>query len=387
MDTQDLIKKLISIPSFVDGKTDEQKIGQFIFEYLQKFPFLKVEKQMVKNGRFNIIAKDAYPTRLLLNGHMDTVQPKSGWLTDQYNPVIKNGKLYGLGAADMKSNVAAMLSVLQKFEKTKGLTMLFYIDEEYDFLGMKTFIEKYQSKLKPEVIISGDGNDMTIGNGCRGLIEITIRAKGLSGHASQPSVGKNAIVLSVKAINQLKSYLTKNYASTELGKTTCNLAYLQGGLYLGEKDKKLIIGREGNNIADIAEFVLDIRTADEKLDANTVIQIMKDLLQQNELSLLQAVIRHDAMPWITPKKQLTQIEEIVQQVTPVRYKNPGINGYSDMQMIWEAFGKIPTFTFGAGSGKTCHQANEYIRIQDIQNLEAIYQQLIQKFTDGIVKTL
>ncbi len=387
MRTLELLKQLIAIPSFVDEKNNEKNIGEFIYQYLKQFSFLTVEKQFITPERFNIIAKDKFPTKLLLNGHIDTVQPKTGWLTDQYKSVVKNGKLYGLGASDMKSNVAAMLSSITNFQETKGLMLLFYIDEEYDFLGTKEFIKIYKNKIKPKYIISGDGNDLTIGNGCRGLIEISFIAKGLSGHASRPHLGKNAILRSIKAINEFTKFIGKNYTTKELGVSTCNLAFLEGGLFRGKENNRLVIGREGNNIADIAEFVLDIRTANPKLDANKVTRLIKQFLENNGLELQESKIRHNANPWITPKEQLKTIEKYINKTMPITYKNPGDNGYSDMQLMWGAFKKTPTFTFGAGCGKTCHQVNEYVKVNELEKVTIIYKQFIQELAGGITKTL
>lgn len=387
MDTLDLTKRLIAIPSFVDTATNEKSIGEFIFQYLKQFPFLTVEKQMVKDGRFNIIARDNFPTRLLFNGHIDTVQPKTGWITNQYKATSKGGRLYGLGAADMKGNVAAILSSLENFQETKGLMMLFYIDEEYDFLGMKEFIKKYKNKINPTYIISGDGNDLTITNGCRGLIEITCATKGLSGHASRPELGRNAILRSVKSVTRLSTYLGKNYATKELGKTTCNLAFLEGGLDLGNVNNQRVFGREGNNIADIAEFVLDIRTGSIALDAKTIIKLLKKFLEEKGLVLEQVTIRHDLKPWITTKQQMKVIEKSMDKISLVKYKNPGTNGYVDAQMLWEAFNKAPTLTFGAGKGTTCHKSNEYIEVKELEKVTNIYTNLMREFANGKDKTL
>ena len=141
MNTLQLTKKLISIPSYVGEKNNEKKIGDFIYKYLKQVPFLiKVEKQKVEGARFNVIATDGSKPKLLLIAHMDTVEPR-GW--QKHNPfrgTIKGNRLYGLGSMDMKGGMAAILSALKSFKKTKDLMLLFYCDEEYDFKGMKELV-------------------------------------------------------------------------------------------------------------------------------------------------------------------------------------------------------------------------------------------------------
>jgi len=163
MDPIKLTQQLVQIPSYVNNQTNEAKIGQFIFNYLKQYPWLKVQKQYVTGDRFNIIAQDTDKPRLLIVGHMDTVQPKS---TNCFSGKIKNYKIYGLGSSDMKSSLAALLNSLSDFKQTKGLMLLFYIDEEYDFLGMKKFVKEYKEQIRPKLIL-GEGNDLKVKNGCR----------------------------------------------------------------------------------------------------------------------------------------------------------------------------------------------------------------------------
>ena len=378
MNVINLTKKLVSIPSYIDGQTDEKEIGKFIYDYLKEFGWLKVSKQLVTNGRFNIIAKDKYPTKLLFIGHMDTVQPRQGWKTEPLSPVIKNSKIYGLGATDMKNGLAAILSALQKLEKTRGLMLLFYIDEEYNFLGSKKFISEFEGKIEPKLIISADGSDLKIGTGCRGLIEIKFTIKGKGGHAARPKSGKNAIDWSLTAINSLKKYLEK-FSTEELGKTSINTAFFQGGLNLGQdKNNQLILGQEGNNIADVAEFIVDIRPASLDLNATKVIKKVKSFLNINGLKLISKRVKHDLSPWLTKKSEIKKIAEIIKKQTPIKYSFPNDTGFIDVQMFWKTFNKVPCLTFGAGKGKLAHKPNEFAKIKNLLKTEQVFQKIIEE---------
>ena len=205
MNLIEITQKLISIPSFIDSQTNEKEIGDFIYEYLKNIPYLQVEKQEVENGRFNIIAKDSNDPKLLVTCHMDTVEPKVGWKYNQEE--IGNNKLYGLGSCDMKGGTACILDALKEFDKTNGLALLFYCDEEYDFKGMKKFIEEYS--FKPELILSPEATNLEIINGCKGVIEICFRVKGKTGYAARPKEGNNAINEVIKIIDSLKEEIQK----------------------------------------------------------------------------------------------------------------------------------------------------------------------------------
>lgn len=343
----DLTKKLVEIPSFVDRKNNEAEIGDFLYNYLRKFSYLTVEKQMVQGNRFNIVAYDKFPTNAIICDHIDTVQPQNGWITNPCEPVIKDGKVYGLGSSDSKGNVATVLSALENIKETKGLMLVLYIDEEYMFKGMLEFIKKYKKRIKPKIIASADGGDLELGFACRGLIEILFQVQGEAGHAALPTSGKNAITGTLEAYQQLKKCLDKY--SSSLGKSTINLSYIKGGK-----------ADQANVIPDFAECVIEIRTTNEKLNALKVIEIFESNIKKLKLKLISKSIRNDYGSWLTPKNKLKFIARLL---TNEKYTYPQNRGYVDLQMLWESFNKPICFTFGVGEGKTAHKPNEYIKVK------------------------
>ena len=77
MNAVDLTKKLISIPSYVDSSTNEREIAEYVYQYLSNISWLTTVKQNVENNRFNVIAYSSLSPKLLLVGHLDTVQPSA----------------------------------------------------------------------------------------------------------------------------------------------------------------------------------------------------------------------------------------------------------------------------------------------------------------------
>lgn len=365
MNTIDLAKKLISIPSYLGSGCDEKKIGQFVFEYLKQFPWLRVTKQQVSNGRFNIIATDISPTKLLICGHIDTVEPKNKFK----EPFVKNWNLYGLGSSDMKSTIACMLTAIEKVGKTDGVMWLFYIDEEYDFSGMNKFLEKYKNKIKPALII-GEGSDNQIRNGCRGLIEIKFSVTGKTGHASKPENGNNAIIGAQKIFDALSDEVAK-YTNKVVGGSSINLASINGGLNLGNQQ----IGRQGNNIADYCEFIIDVRTATNKLRAEKLLAAGKKEAEKNDLKI-RASVRHDKRGWFSPFSKLP-IDIVDSYETWSDFRS----GYVDTQMLNETF-SCPCFGFGAGQGDQAHKAGEFVPIKNLETCEKFYLDLIRTTKGG-----
>ncbi len=360
MDTIEILQKLISIPSWVDTETNEREIGEWIYEFLEKNSALKISKQPVENGRFNVIAQKGNKSDILVTGHIDTVQPNLDWEQSPTEANLVNGKLFGRGSSDMKSGIAVMLQLTTLPNLKDNISFLFYCDEEYDFLGMKKFIEGYKNKIKPKLIISLDGDDLQIGNSCRGLIEMKVEIEGKAGHSAIPASGINAITQSMKVLNKLKNWLL-GFSSKELGSSTMNVAYINGG------------GSEGNVIAERCEYIVEVRVANEKLNAD----LMKNFIIENSeklgLKIKQIATRHDLGSWTTQKEELNSIIKFA----PIkRVKSAKKRGYIDIQMLWKTFNKVPTFSLGAGEPGQSHKANEYVKISKVLIAQKFYEAIL-----------
>jgi acetylornithine deacetylase/succinyl-diaminopimelate desuccinylase-like protein len=84
-------------------------------------------------------------------------------------------------------------------------------------------------------------------------------------------------------------------------------------------------------------------------------------------------IRHDLGSWITPVQQLEKIIKLAPKKKLIEAKN---RGYIDIQMLWETFGKVPTFSFGTGEPGTAHQADEYVQVSSLKKAEKFFIDLL-----------
>ncbi len=364
----ELTKELIAIPSYVSSDIDEKVIGEFVFTYLKKnYPWLKVRKQIVKNGRFNIVATDGYPVKMIVCGHLDTVNPGSAWRFNPLKPSIKGNRLYGLGATDMKGSLAALLVALRNFSQTRGLLLLFYIDEEYNFMGMRKFILSYQLKEKPSLILSIDGGDLKITNDCRGLIDLDFEVIGKAGHAALPMSGRNALLATTETMTELTKVLKRNYSEPILGASVCNLAILKTD------------NQSRNVIPEQAVAKIDVRPASTKLDGRTLVKIIRQTLTAQQTRIGRFRIINDLGPMISQKRGLKEFEEIVETtIGKVAYDKPEEGGYVDCAMLYEKY-RVPTVCFGPGPLKMAHQSNEYVYIGDLEKCAQVFAGTIKQY--------
>ncbi len=375
MNLLQLTKKLITIPSFVDKRSNEKEIAEFICNYLEKFSYLQVKKQKVEGDRFNIIAKDNYPPKLLFACHLDTVEPKKGWDYNQLSATIKGNRLYGLGSCDMKGGTACVLDTLQEFNKTKGLALLFYCDEEYDFKGMRKFLQN--GFPSPKLAVFPESTNEKIVNGCRGVIEIYFQIFGKTGHAARPLEGKNAIDGITGTIESLRGKIER-YESSSLGKPTLNLAYLAGGLMKKvDRNGEITLGDRGNNIPDVAQAVLDIRTTSSKLDGKKVIDFLNDSCKKNGLELGEVFIRSDFGPMYISRTKIKDFENIIKsQVGRANYGDITKQGYFDGEMLYKKLG-VPCVYFGPKGGNA-HGVNEWVDVNSLKEVREVYKNLIRR---------
>ena len=374
-----ILKDLIKIPSYLNGKDknrNESRVGDFIFSYLKKFKFLKLEKQNLGNGRKNIIARTEGKPRILIAGHMDTVIPKHGKF-DPFSCKITGDKLYGLGSLDTKGGIASLLSALNKVTSLQNTTLLFYCDEEYDFRGMKKFLNSYNLRKTPDLALVIEPTHLDICNAHRGLIEFKFSVWGESGHSANPRTARNSNLFLFELMGEIKNYLL-NFKHPFLGYPSFNVSYMQGGLYQGIKGNDLMLSGEGNNIPDYAEAVFEIRTTKDELNAGIIRDKIRRFALTKGFEIDDFQIRHDLSPLFTDPKGIKNL------IAAVREKNkkskildPSTRGYSDGQLISQHL-KIPVVYLGPG-GDGMHASHEYVLISTLRKLESVYLNILRRF--------
>jgi acetylornithine deacetylase/succinyl-diaminopimelate desuccinylase-like protein len=107
-----LLEEMVAIPSVVN---EERELAEYLKRELEALG-LRTRLQEVEKDRPNVIAVHEFPElgpMLMFNGHMDTVPVCEGWTNDPFEPVVKEGRLYGLGAADMKAGIACAITAVR----------------------------------------------------------------------------------------------------------------------------------------------------------------------------------------------------------------------------------------------------------------------------------
>lgn len=372
-----VLAELVAIPSFVNDTTNEIVIMEWIEAWIQSnLPDMPCMRSLLPDGRFNLYIGAARP-RLLFVGHTDTVPLTDGWVTDPLQLVNQNNRLYGLGAADMKGSVAALLAALQDVTPDERTTagVLLYVDEEYEFAGMGQIVRENPFKdYEPDLVISLDGN-LEILAGCRGLIKLDMEVVGKSGHASNPANGVNVITNLAESLAALNGAL-KTYSSNAHGNTTLNVAYLQAGA-VADTSEPRDISRAGNVIPNYADCTIELRVADSDLTPTVVKQILQDEFTKRGLTLQSYDAGIDLGAWNQEKARWAEdlLHDSYDEANiTMQYDDPKYRGYIDVQMMTRIV-KSPIYVIGAG-GNNRHGPNEYTTLANLTSAQKIYRSLI-----------
>ncbi|MFC1780180.1 M20/M25/M40 family metallo-hydrolase [Patescibacteria group bacterium] len=377
-----LTKRLIAIPSYVDKKNNENKLEKFLYKYLKRnFGWLKIYRQKVEKDRYNLICTNSNNPSLVFICHMDTVKPSSN-KKQMLNLRIVGNKLYGLGAADMKGGIAAILEACRILSPTGSnkIALIFDCDEEYYFKGIKKVLSKY--KWRPKLVICPEPTDLEIVNGCRGLIEIEFDVIGKTVHAGSPEKGVNAIEKAIEIVKTLRKEIIRNDIAS-LGKTTVNLSSINGGRL---QDEKIIV--QANAVADVARVLLDIRPADPGMNAQKVQKLIKSIARKINVKcpsqrlvslwLKRFKVNLDYKPYFADRTSTRIIEKAIKSTgLKVKYtKNLGEKGFFEAALIANTW-NCPAISLGPGPANMAHKTDEYVDIDSLEITKNIFIYIIK----------
>ena len=159
---------------------------------------------------------DAQPN-FCFAGHLDVVPPGEGWASDPFAAEIRDGNLYGRGATDMKTAIAAMIAATENYLNTNGapkgsISFLLTCDEEGPAVdGTKAVLEALgaEGEKLDHCLVGEPTSEDRVGdvikNGRRGSLNVVITMEGKQGHVAYPQRAVNPVTALVEACAALKA--------------------------------------------------------------------------------------------------------------------------------------------------------------------------------------
>jgi acetylornithine deacetylase len=338
-----MLKNLISTPSF---SGEEANTADLIYGFLCE--------RGVKTHRFlnNVWAKNKHfspeKTTLLLNSHHDTVKPSPAYFRNPFEPVIENGKLYGLGSNDAGGSVVALLSVFcDLYEKLLPYNIVIAITAEEEAICKNGISALWQHLGKIDFAIVGEPTGMQAAIAERGLIVLDCIAEGISGHAAR-NEGENALYKAIDDILWFRDYKFPK-VSKLMGKVKMTVTVIQSGT-------------QHNVIPSKCEFIVDIRPTDCYCNEEIV-----DIIRANVKSCITPRSLHLKASAIPEEHILVKTAE---SLNIQCYVSPTT---SDISRI-----NVPAIKMGPGNSIRSHTANEFIYIEEIETAVKLYKTFLEK---------
>ena len=369
IDTLELAKQLIARRSVTP---DDAGCLDLIESQLEPLGF--VCERYAANGVDNLWARRGTAAPLVcFAGHTDVVPtgPLEQWTSDPFTPTIRDGKLYGRGAADMKTSLAAFVVAIRKFvaahpEHPGSIAVLFTSDEEGPAVdGTVKVVETLAGRgERIDYCIVGEPTSVNrtgdmIKNGRRGSLSGVLTVKGVQGHVAYPHLARNPVHEVAAAIADL-AQMRWDEGNEYFPPTTWQISNINAGT-------------GANNVipgtADIRfNFRFSTASTTESLETR-VHHILDRHGVQYDLEW-----RYDGRPYLTKKGDLVDaVARAIKKVNGVDTELSTTGGTSDGRFIADICAQVVEC---GPTNATIHKIDECIGVDEVGELTGIYEQVL-----------
>ncbi|MCR5497624.1 MAG: M20 family metallo-hydrolase [Paludibacteraceae bacterium] len=341
----DLLQTLITIPSY---SREEVKRADYLQKYIEAKGYMvrrKANNLWIMGAGFD----ETKPT-VMLNSHIDTVRPTSGWTKDPHAPVVERGTLYGLGSNDAGASLVSLLfSFFILTEKKQPYNLIFAASAEEEVSGSNGMELLLTELPHLDFAIVGEPTGMNIAIAEKGLMVVDCVAHGKSGHAAREE-GVNAIYKAIRDIEWIRNERLPK-VSDFLGPVKMTVTMVHAGT-------------QHNVIPDECSFVIDVRT-NECYSNQDVFEILESRLE----SEIKARSYRLTSSGVSPSLPIVQ-----------RGVGMGMTTFGSPTLSDQAFLHFPSIKLGPGNSSRSHTADEYIVLKEIRDAIPAYVQLLDGMT-------
>jgi acetylornithine deacetylase/succinyl-diaminopimelate desuccinylase family protein len=377
----EVLRDLVRIPSVNPGFTGgngEKEISEYIKRFFEgiDIPYIV---QSVEENRENVIGilEGSSDKNLLLEAHMDTVQVK-GMEIDPFKGEIADGKLFGRGACDTKSSLAAMLVAVESIKKRKAVPpvsvhLAAVVDEETTYKGA-AFLAKeiLDGKARYDAAVIGEPTHLDIIVAHKGVIRFFVEIHGRAAHTSSPEKGVNAIENMAIVILHLKKSIGDKSCQIQhplAGGPTLSITMIEGGV-------------APNTVPDSCKITIDRRTApgEDALevwkDIKCSLQALEDETPNLKLQVHEPFVIDYSMETPTHAPIITGLLASAGKYKPDS-KIKGAPYCSDASKFTRV--GVPAVVFGPGHIDQAHTKDEWVDLKQVIDSAKILVETVMNF--------
>jgi acetylornithine deacetylase len=395
LDPVELLAQLVAIPSVnpMGGITSGPHCGEArltaFLEHTLRGLGLTVFRQPVAPGQDNLLAclegdpsSDWGGTTILFDAHQDTV-PVEGMTIDPWDPVIRDGRLYGRGSCDVKGGMAAMIAALSQLadEPRAGrptVVMSCTVNEEDGFSGVNTLVDAWtpghNSPLgrRPDLAIIAEPTQLDVVVAHKGVVRWRCHTRGRAAHSSRPELGENAIYRMGRVLAIFEHYQNEVVAS--LGShPLCGAGTFSVGTIRG--------GSSVNTVPDRCTVEIDRRFPPGDQPETAYRHLLDYLTTHGNLGF---PVEHDPphlqAPALSDADNGLLADRLADAVNTVcgRCRKTAVPYATDAARI--SLAGVPAVVCGPGSIDQAHTACEWIDIDQLRQAVDVYARFVRSWT-------
>ncbi len=356
-----LLRDLVAIdsvnPSLSSRARGEAEIARRIAGELEAIG-LQVDVREAAPGRPNVVGvlNGRAPGRsLMLCGHTDTVGVIG--MQQPFTPTLRDGRLYGRGAQDMKGGVAAMIGAARRIVERGGLAqgrliVAAVVDEEHASIGADALVSTWRADAA--VVTEPTGLEVAVAH--KGFQWVALETRGRAAHGSRPLAGRDAILRMGRVLTRLESldrHLQRGTAHPLLGTASLHASIIEGGHELSSYPARAALQYERRTLpgeaSDIAlteatAIIADLTREDPEFEAEARLVFGRDAYEIDAASELPALLVEAA------------------KAAGCTATIAGMTFWTDAAILGGA--GIPSVLFGPG-GAGLHSIEEYVVVDDV----------------------
>lgn len=369
----DILRDLISIPSQIDIDK-EKNIADYLITLLYKYNFY-IEKYEYAKDRPNIVARykfDREGPTIIFNGHMDTMPAENGekinvWKTNPFEATIKDKKIYGLGACDMKGGIAGALSAIFKTIEEgsgKGTILVNLVCDEENTSLYGTIPICKNKLIDGDIAIVMEPTECKVCKKQMGNMFFETHIIGIGGHTGLPEGKINPFEIAQKYIEQLKEWVILKKENKNDSQPFINIGRYENGTSSGTipTECTLYWGTRVMPKDSFEDYVEEIKDLTKKFNENLSkgCKITTNLFESGGIDSF----------WCE--------SDLLDDLLVFSNENEStFCASSDAGFIYNIL-EIKSCVFGPGSLKQAHLPNEYIEIEQLEKYERIIYNFLKK---------
>lgn len=394
-DVTELLVQLVSTPSVnpmgrdVEGDIYYEKRLTDLLEELFKKWHLPYQRQTVARDRDNIVAylegrpRGTEVPTIVFEAHQDTV-PVDGMTIEPFGAVIRDGRLYGRGACDIKGGMAAILATLQRLlerppKQHANVVAAFSVNEEHGFTGARALADwlaapnPLVSNL-PAAVIVAEPTELDVVVGHKGVLRWRCTAGGRAAHSSMPAEGDNAIYRMASVVTALSEYAQQLQCQEPchplLGQPSLSVGRIWGGVSV-------------NTVPDQCTVEIDHRLLPGTDPAEARQAVIDQLAERG----LRENVYHEQPFLVAGALDERQNQTLARWVRAVARQCGGSGRlcgvpYGTDAPAFQAIG-LPTVVFGPGSIAQAHTCDEWISLEQLSRGADAFYQLACQAAEGL----